>query len=76
MKMAPGWHDPLVVFWRWTLVPSLLVLCLSWTHTLGDDHVFNAEVIIMKIHYPNEIGAIVYCIFKFKYEYNMNMNIV
>lgn len=38
--MASLWH---VMLWRWTLVPSLLVLCLCGTHTFGDDE-FNAEV--------------------------------
>ncbi|KAF7703303.1 matrix metalloproteinase-15 [Silurus meridionalis] len=36
--MASSWHGML---WRWTLVPSFLVLCLSGTHTYGDD--FNSE---------------------------------
>ncbi|XP_053369058.1 matrix metalloproteinase-15 [Clarias gariepinus] len=33
------WHGML---WRWTLVPSVLVLCLCGTHTFGNDE-FNAE---------------------------------
>ncbi|XP_017333793.1 matrix metalloproteinase-15 [Ictalurus punctatus] len=37
--MASLWH---VMLWRWTLVPSFLVLCLCGTHTFGDDD-FNAE---------------------------------
>lgn len=42
--MAPSWQDWLTGLWRWTLVPSLLVLFLSGTQTLGDENGFNAEV--------------------------------
>ncbi|XP_036441736.1 matrix metalloproteinase-15 [Colossoma macropomum] len=41
--MAWSWDDWLTMLWRWTLVPSLLVLLLGGTQTLGDGDGFNAE---------------------------------
>ncbi|KAL6468912.1 hypothetical protein MHYP_G00224360 [Metynnis hypsauchen] len=41
--MAWSWDDLLTTLWRWTLVPSLLVLLLGGTQTLGDGDGFTAE---------------------------------
>ncbi|XP_072517349.1 matrix metalloproteinase-15 [Salminus brasiliensis] len=41
--MASSWDDWLTGLWRWTLLPSLLVLFLGGTKTLGDGDSFNAE---------------------------------
>ncbi|KAL7854750.1 hypothetical protein SRHO_G00169400 [Serrasalmus rhombeus] len=41
--MAWSWDDLLTTLWRWTLVPSLLVLVLGGTQTLGDGDGFTAE---------------------------------
>ncbi|XP_066503647.1 matrix metalloproteinase-15 [Hoplias malabaricus] len=41
--MAPSLDEWLTGLWRWTLVPSLLVLFLGGTQTLGDGDGFNGE---------------------------------
>lgn len=41
--MASSWDDWLTRQWRWTLIPSLLVLILGGMKTLGDGEGFNAE---------------------------------
>ncbi|XP_035388029.1 matrix metalloproteinase-15 [Electrophorus electricus] len=41
--MALQWDNWLTVLWRWTFIPSLLVLFLHGPYTLGDGDSFSAE---------------------------------